>query len=179
MTKRNPGLARNPRDFYPTPAKAVEALLPWLQEEKGKRFAEPCCGKRDLINHLMGNGYLCTYAADISMGLDVMQWMPRLNDFDFTCTNPPWHRPTMHEMILHLVRATAKPVWLLIDADWMHTKQAAPYIGLYCTHIVSIGRVRWMEGTTMDGYDNSAWYRFKLNKSYEYPVFIPRSENDG
>ena len=38
------------------------------------------------------------------------------------------------------------PTWLLFDADWAHTKQAAPYLR-HCSHIVSVGRVHWMAGT--------------------------------
>jgi hypothetical protein len=51
------------------------------------------------------------------------------------------------------------PTWLLFDADWVHTKQSAPFMP-YCRKIVSVGRVRWIEGTKMTGKDNVAWHLF-------------------
>jgi len=51
------------------------------------------------------------------------------------------------------------PTWLLFDADWMHTKQAIPYLK-YCTDIVSVGRLIWIEGTKTSGKDNCVWFRF-------------------
>ena len=34
-----------------------------------------------------------------------------------------------------------------------------------CTDIVSVGRLRWIEGTTMTGMQNFAWYRFDARHS--------------
>jgi hypothetical protein len=51
------------------------------------------------------------------------------------------------------------PTWLLIDADWVHTKQAIPYLPRLKT-IVSVGRVRWIPGSPYDGKDNCAWHLF-------------------
>jgi hypothetical protein len=72
-------------------------------------------------------------------------------------TNPPHSREVMHRLITHLQRIA--PTWLLIDADWAHTRQAAPYMAA-CTHIAAIGRVKWIEGSKFTGKDNFAWYRF-------------------
>ena len=33
-----------PRDFFPTPLKAVLPLIPYLRNEGIESFAEPCCG---------------------------------------------------------------------------------------------------------------------------------------
>ena len=54
------------------------------------------------------------------------------------------------------------PTWLLFDADWMHTKQSAIYIS-YCVKVVSVGRVKWIEGSKSVGKDNCAWYLFDGN----------------
>jgi hypothetical protein len=169
MTKRNPNLPRYPRDNYATPAKAVAPVLFFLNRE-GEKFAEPCAGDGKLVRHLMDQGFGCAYAGDISTGQDAMAWTDP-EDVDFICTNPPWDREVLHPLIDHLV-SLQKPVWLLIDADWMHTQQAIPYLR-FCTHIISIGRVRWIEGTLMDGYDNSCWYRFSMDNN-GYPLFVPR-----
>ena len=34
-----------------------------------------------------------------------------------------------------------------------------------CTDIVAVGRLRWIEGTTMSGKQNFAWYRFDARHS--------------
>jgi hypothetical protein len=70
-------------------------------------------------------------------------------------------------MILHFQKIA--PTWLLFDADWAHTKQSAPYLP-QCSHIVSIGRLKWIEGSKFTGKDNCAWYRFHA-QHYEGPRF--------
>ena len=60
-------------------------------------------------------------------------------------------------MIEHF--ADFKPTWLLFDADWIHTKQSIPYLTML-KKVVSIGRVKWIEGTKSVGKDNCCWYLF-------------------
>ena len=60
-------------------------------------------------------------------------------------------------MIEHF--ADFKPTWLLFDADWMHTKQSIPYLTML-KKVVSIGRVKWIEGSNSVGKDNCCWYLF-------------------
>ncbi len=57
------------------------------------------------------------------------------------------------------------PTWLLFDADWMHTKQSAPYM-IYCKKVVSVGRVKWIEGSKSVGKDNCCWYLFDVGQEY-------------
>ena len=76
---------------------------------------------------------------------------------DAIITNPPYTRELMHALIEHLQRIA--PTWLLLEADWAYTKQAAPFMPS-CSDVVAIGRLRWIEGTTMSSYENFAWYRF-------------------
>ena len=66
-------------------------------------------------------------------------------------TNPPHSRHLLHPLIVHL--SSIAPSWLLIDADWMHTKQAIPYLPA-CTTIVPIGRLKWFEDSKLTGKDN-------------------------
>ena len=77
------------------------------------------------------------------------------SESEFIITNPPWNRNILHPMIDYCRQI--RPTWLLFDADWMHTKQARPYL-FDCKKIVSIGRVKWFGDTT--GKDNCAWYLF-------------------
>jgi hypothetical protein len=72
-------------------------------------------------------------------------------------TNPPWDRAPLHQIIERCSRLA--PTWLLFDADWMFTKQSAPYMK-YCRHIVAVGRVKWIADSKGAGKDNCAWYMF-------------------
>jgi hypothetical protein len=56
-----------------------------------------------------------------------------------------------------------RPTWLLFDADWMHTKQAATHLQ-YCQRIVSVGRLKWIPDTPHKGKDSCAWYLFQATK---------------
>jgi hypothetical protein len=145
---------RIPRDFYPTPYAAVPPLIPHLRGVRS--FAEPCCGDGELVHHLESHGLRCVYAGDISTGQDALA-LEQYGDADAIITNPPYQRPLMHALIEHFTRIL--PTWLLVESDWPYTKQAGPFMPS-CSDIVSIGRLRWIEGTTMSGKQNFAWYRF-------------------
>lgn len=54
--------------------------------------------------------------------------------------------------------------WLLFDADWVHTRQAIPYLPRL-KKIVSVGRLIWIPGTKMTGKDNCAWHLFERDWS--------------
>jgi hypothetical protein len=171
VTKRTSGkFERKPRDLYPTPYKAVQPLLPHL--EPGTRFFEPCAGDGRLIGYLQEHGHVCFGAWDIEPLDPCIKQADALNlisshgyDERFYITNSPWERELLHRLIVHL--SGQHPTWLLFDADWMHTKQAIPYLP-FCHRIVSVGRVRWLEGTDedqgSDGMDNAAWYFFTRAK---------------
>jgi len=145
---------RREGDFYPTPRSAVLPLIPWL---RGVRtFAEPCCGDGALVRHLESFGLRCAYAGDIATGQDALA-LDQYGGAQVVITNPPYTRPLMHALIWHFARIL--PTWLLLETDWASTKQAAPFMPS-CSNIVSVGRLRWIEGTTMSGKQNFAWYRF-------------------
>ena len=158
MGKRS-DFERLPRDFYPTPYAAVEPLFPHLGD--WYTFTEPCAGDGRLIDHLEKNGGLCTAAYDIEPHDN------RVSECDafsleqvkskYIITNPPWDRKILHPMIMHF--SDMAPTWLLFDADWVHTKQSAPYLSRL-KKVVSIGRVKWIEDSKMTGKDNCCWYLF-------------------
>ena len=154
MGKRS-NFPRRERDFYPTPRAAVLPLVPWL---RGLRtFAEPCCGDGALMRHLESFGLRCAYAGDITTGQDALaiDWYGMI---DAIVTNPPHRRDVMHGLIAHFQRIA--PTWLLLDMDWLSTKQAAPFV-VSCTSVLPIGRVKWIEGSKCTGKDNYSWYRFE------------------
>jgi hypothetical protein len=143
----------------------VLPLIPWL---RGVRtfVAEPCCGDGALVRHLESFGLRCAYAGDIATGQDALA-LDQYGGAQVVITNPPYTRQLMHALIWHFARIL--PTWLLLETDWASTKQAAPCMPS-CSNIVSVGRLRWIEGTTMSGMQNFAWYRFVARHSAG-PIF--------
>lgn len=172
MGKRS-DFARRERDFYPTPAAAVVPLLPHLPPRT--RFVEPCAGDGALVDHLTAAGHVCARAWDIEPqrdDIDRLDATTRLvGNIDCFITNPPWSRDVLHRLIVHL--SDQWPTWLLFDSDWSHTRQAAPYLPRL-RKIVSVGRVRWIEGSKFTGKDNCAWHLFD-RPCFEPAVFYGRA----
>jgi hypothetical protein len=155
MGKRS-DFARRPMDAYDTPREAVPPLLPHLNGVR--RFAEPCCGNGRLVEHLEASGLRCVHMDDVKFGGDALHTVPHIFDYaDAIITNPPWTRPVLHALIWHFVRC--KPTWLLLDADWAFTRQAAPYLP-HCSLIVAVGRLKWIPDSPHNAKDSAAWYRF-------------------
>lgn len=158
MGKRS-DFERRERDFYPTPYEAVVPLLGHLWPRA--QFVEPCAGDGVLVSHLHRHGHHCVSASDIEphdqsvKALDVFS--AEIGCADCFITNPPWDRTILHPLIEHL--SAQAPTWLLFDADWMHTRQAAPFMP-WLVKIVSVGRVKWIPDSKMTGKDNCCWYLF-------------------
>lgn len=183
MGKRSPGqFERKPRDLYPTPDEAIWPLLPYLKP--GTRFIEPCAGDGRMIEALQIAGHVCVGAFDIEpqdeciKRNDATTWKraPNIIYDDFMLiTNPPWRRSILHEIIVNLYRQ--HPTWLLFDADWMHTKQAIPFLS-GCHKVVSVGRVKWEPDSKHQGKDNCAWYLFADRPRRSEIEFHGRFDND-
>ena len=162
MSKRDRSHRRRKRDRYDTPPEAVLPLLRHLPE--GVRFAEPCAGKGLMVDALVGHGRVCTAASDIAPRRDDIARKDALGlterdlrGADFVVTNTPWTRWLQHELIVHL--SDLRPAWLLLDADWVHTKHSIPYMPRLRI-IQSVGRVKWITHSKSTGYDNAAWHLF-------------------
>lgn len=169
MGKRS-NFERVERDYYPTPLEAVEPLIDHLPQATFD-FVEPCAGDGRLIKHIEyltdGHGK-CLYACDIEPQADDIMKHDALDIsfggyqvMDFCITNPPWERKFLHQFIETWIDIC--PTWLLFDADWMHTKQSAILMS-YCSRVVSVGRVKWIEGSKNTGKDNCCWYLFDAHK---------------
>jgi len=187
MAKRS-DFIRVERDFYPTPRAAVEPLIPFLPEFF--TFCEPCAGDLRLALHLDNlteSNCIMTAAYDIEPqdgGVEKLDatTLTRAHvggNCDYIITNPPWDRTKKSGYLLHTLIETFSdicPTWLLFDADWMHTKQATPYIQERLLTVVSVGRVKWIEDSKMSGKDNCAWYLFDKNARdmTPYPEFFGR-----
>lgn len=172
MGKRS-SFERRERDFYPTPAEAVTPLLAHLRP--GTVFAESCAGDGALMDHLTAAGHVCAWASDIEPR------RPDIHENDATTcgiggaecfiTNSPWARQILHEIIVNL--SDQAPTWLLLDADWIHTRQAAPYLPRL-RKIVAVGRVKWIPGSKFTGKDNCAWHLFD-KPNVTAPLFYGRA----
>lgn len=173
MGKRS-AFVRRERDFYPTPHEAVLPLLAHLAPRT--RFAEPCAGDGALIDHLTAAGHVCAWGSDILPQRDDIF----ITDFadigsanaDCFITNPPWDRSLLREIIVHL--SDMAPTWLLFDADWVHTRQAAPFLPRL-RRIVSVGRVKWIPDSSFTGKDNCAWHLFDRPATNESCRFYGRA----
>ena len=169
MGKRS-NFERRERDFYSTPIEAVLPLvfhLPYFG-----LFAEPCAGDGRLVRHIEQltdfKGYWMTDIEPLCPSVGVGNALTdQIVGCDICITNPPWNRKILHPMIENL--ATQMPTWLLFDADWMHTKQSAQY-QKWLEKVVSVGRVKWIEGSKSVGKDNCCWYLFNAKKSVGIPV---------
>ena len=171
MGKRS-DFVRKDRDFYATPYEAVVPLLEHLPK-KQFGFAEPCAGDGTLIKHIENstNGW-CSWASDIEPQTEIAQssiiltrhfreiTITDLHEADYIITNPPWDRKILHDMIDYFT--ACRPTWLLFDADWMHTKQSSIFQKML-KKVVSIGRIKWIEGSKNTGKDNCCWYYFDEN----------------
>ncbi len=179
MGKRS-NLPRIKQDKYlttdPNPVRRLQQHLP-----ARVAFAEPCAGNGDLVKAMKWYGHRCVYACDINPGRKQRSWIEtrdaftldkrwrRLSGAQMFVTNTPWTREILHPMIDHL--SSLLPTWALIDADWMHTQQAAPYVDR-CSRVISLGRVVWFKGGSSNGgYENSAWYFFPHREHTGGPRF--------
>jgi hypothetical protein len=171
MGKRS-NFERREADFYPTPRAAVVPLIPYLRRIRS--FAEPCAGDGALVRHLESFGLRCVYAGDIRSGQDALV-LDHYGAADAIITNPPWSRDVLHGLITHF-QNIAPMTWLLLDADWKETRQAAPFLP-HCSDIVPIGRVKWIEGSKHTGKDNTCWHLFN-SKHTAGPVFHWRHQGE-
>lgn len=159
---------RNPRDFYITPPEAIDPVLSHLPHPlTGRRFVEPCAGNGAISDYLLSKGYGLDRAFDIEPQADHIEKADAFKTYDmegdFLITNPPWEkRPhegeIFNKLLHHWLCSFDGDIWLLFDADWMHTKQAKMFKNR-CELVISVGRVSWMQDGGQ-GKDNAAWYKF-------------------
>lgn len=166
MGKRS-DFERRPMDFYQTPPKAVLPLMRYFPAST--TFVEPCAGDGKLVDAIESHNHICTFASDLVARRSDISVLDALSlteveciGADYIITNPPWSRDILHKLILHFIEL--RPTWLLFDADWMHTAQAKPYLR-YCVAVISVGRVKWIEGSKQTGKDNCCWYLFDKNNN--------------
>lgn len=163
MSKRSNTFERNPRDYYPTPFEAILPLQGYLRQ--GFTFCEPCVGDGRLVDHLeKWFDADCLFACDIEPQVKwaVTKDAKDLNSeeveyCDVIITNPPFKWEVLAPLMTKWI--SLKPTILLLPADFMHNVRFAPFLA-HCEDIISVGRIKWIEGSKNVGTDNYAWYCF-------------------
>lgn len=164
---RQSRFGKKPLDAYDTiDPRAVAALLPHLPRRTW--FVEPCAGKGDLVHHLEAAGHRCSLAMDIApraAGIETRDalspdWAVPLGGC--IITNPPFEWPLVKQLLD--VFATQSLAWVLLEAGFAHTRRAGPMIQR-CRKIVTIGRLRWEEGSAHSSTKDYAWYQFGMTAS--------------
>ena len=174
------------RDFYKTPESAVLPLLPYIQGE-GIIFAEPCAGDGQLRDILAKHGIRCGWESDIEPQRDGIQKCDAREIFglgatvDAIITNPPWEKrkwkgEIFNKLLRHWLATFDGDIWLLFDADWLHTVQSKEFTP-YCKRAVSVGRVKWFPGTKHESKESCAWYCF--NKNHQSAGYVPLYSRQG
>lgn len=167
---------RSKNEFYPTPLKAIEPLLPHLPPNIN--YCEPCAGAKDLVNNLkiLRPDINCTFACDIDPRADgiVQKSAITINkndieDIDYFITNPPFKWDMFEPLTEHLI--SLRPTWLLIPSDYMHNKRMGSLMKR-CEKVVSVGRVKWFSDSNATSTDNFCWYLF--NKENTKTIFYGR-----
>lgn len=122
----NSSFGRNQSDFYPTPPEATQAILNFLQIERGKRVWEPACGQGHMVKVMEENG-LDVIATDIQSGADFLTAeMP--DGVDWIISNPPF---SLSEEFIRKCCAHCVPFALLLKSQYWH---AARRLSLFLTH---------------------------------------------
>lgn len=164
---------RIPRDLYQTvDPRAVPPLLPHLP--KNPRYVEPFAGAGALVAQLAGHAE-CVLASDI---VPLAEGIAQADAFSvivppgaIVITNCPWTRPILHRTIIHF--SDQCRTFLLFDAGWAFTAQAAPYLDR-CRKIIVVGRLKWIPGSKFQAMDDAAWYEFGQPVPGSRPVFYGR-----
>ena len=163
-----------PQDKYNTPESAVTPLLPHLAPHT--QFVEPCVGEGYLVGCLKRAGHVLIGSYDLPHDARLKRYA--IEPGAMFVTNPPWRRDILHPIIINL--SDQAPTWLLIDADWGHTRQSIPYLPRLRA-IVSVGRIRSIPNSPYDGKDNCAWHLFDRPQPGELvPIhFVGRTDSTG
>lgn len=148
---------------------------------RGVLFAEPCAADGGLTRKLIEHGNTCAWQSDIApqhedvFEFDALQLITLDLLADVIITNPPWERrkhkgEIFNRLLRHWLETFNGDIWLLFDADWIHTVQALEF-KTYCKSIVSVGRVKWIADSKHVGKDNCAWYCFNRNNKGDVQFF--------
>lgn len=177
------------RDYYFTPLDPIKALVPYLL---GQTYAEPCVGGGDLvygINYFtfrLTNKPRCLFASDLEPDfekllikapylqvyqLEAAALLPaHLVGIDLIVTNPPFSWSVLSGLLP--IWINIKPTWLLLPSDMANNVRFSQFMS-YCSDIIPVGRVSWMENG-QSGMENYSWYMFDAAWDKDYARQHPR-----
>lgn len=166
-----------PKDkYYTWDKRAGEKFKPYAKT--GIKYAEPFAGDGDLIKQLSDIGLECVFECDIESENPIITIRDAFTitkddlkkaNVEEIITNPPWTREILHKVLDHFV-PMGYPLWIILDANWLFTKQSVIYRQKWLTDIVPIGRMKWIPNTTMAGKDDVVWLRFSNAKGFGDPA---------
>lgn len=179
-------MERVPRDWYPTPLKAVYPLAPFL---RNKSYIEPCAGDGRLAEHIfklqpdstLVEAYDIEPQAEEVLGVPIIQRdivrqpiKEVYEDVDCFVTNPPWlnNKTSGYQLnkIITLL-SSVLPTWLLLNGNYVFNKKSAECMR-HCTDVVPIGRVKWIEGSKSAGKEDCAWFCFDSRNDATHLTYI-------
>jgi hypothetical protein len=179
------------RDFYPTPARVVQALAETI-DLVGRRTWEPAAGTGQLATALRLHGAK-VYATDIQQrGFPLAQVMdfvtaptPAEFDFDSIITNPPFGKrgqlaEKFIEVGLHHTMPRGGMLALLLPVDFDSAKSRRKFFGdcpNFMAKIVLTQRIVWFEhaGKRANPKENSAWFIWQcplLQQIRQQPIVL-------
>lgn len=171
---------------YYTPESAIAPLIKHLPTPL--RYIEPCAGNGAIARYLAPYDIRCTAAFDIEPGLasginivkrDATLLMPAdIPPYTtHAVTNPPWPKRGDQRVTLRIIRRMLEldlTAVMLLPASFMHVQYAGQLLRDHCTRIISVGRVKWVEGSPYTSLDDACWYIFRPEQNRRAPRFYPR-----
>lgn len=160
MTKRRNNFPKRKSDKYTTwNSKAYPRLLELLPP--GTRFAEPCAGDGDMVQHLEDAGHICTYAGDIETGQDALEWWDDEHVSDMIITNPPYTWAILNQLLAHFYKQ--RPTWCLLPLEFLANQQSAHHMHR-CALVVPIPRLKWIKDSRDTGTADHSWFYFPCDQ---------------
>lgn len=148
------------QDHFPTPAWVAALLVPFLERDGIRTFAEPCNGEGDLTVALSFSGFRCVFANEPRFGgvdAHTLAWGD-LRGADAIITNPVFS--LAGSLLRHFLTISDRPIWLLLPLAYFANKDFGQLVDLHCTDVVVVGRVQWVPGSPHSEKRDVVWARF-------------------
>jgi hypothetical protein len=143
------------KDLVDTPHEPVDLLVPYLA--RGEPVSEPCAGAYRLAARLEHHGIPVAEAYDVAprdLRVEAGNATTRVPKH-VAITNPPYSRASALPILMAACRWPNTSIWL-VPHDWIANAWCAPFMK-HVAAILPVGRVRWIEGTTSKGFENTTW----------------------
>lgn len=152
--------------FWPSPAGLI--VPSFLRHVSGMRYAEVCAGNGKLIKHLQDHAS-CVWASDIyprhARVLERNALTLTKEEMNAQCaiTNPPFSSKFVYPLIDHFIHI-GLPLWLFLPLEFS-TRATSALVLPFCSHILAVGPVKFIEDSLYKGETQFAWYRFGSHRT--------------